>query len=120
MPEGVALIIRYGFDDLHLHRLEAAIVPRNAASRRVAAKLGLREEGTSERFLQINGVFEDHVRYAITVEEWEERRERVRRPARAGAVRLSAGPSRQRGPRIWNDFDEALERRRCRRSVPSR
>jgi ribosomal-protein-alanine N-acetyltransferase len=74
VPEGVALIIRYGFDDLQLHRLEAAIVPRNAASRRVAAKLGLREEGTSERFLQINGVFEDHVRYAITVEEWQERR----------------------------------------------
>ena len=74
VPEGVALIIRYGFDDLHLHRLEAAIVPRNAASRRVAAKLGLREEGTSARFLQINGVFEDHVRYAITVEEWRERR----------------------------------------------
>jgi ribosomal-protein-alanine N-acetyltransferase len=74
VPEGVALVIRYGFDDLHLHRLEAAIVPRNAASRRVAAKLGLREEGTSARFLQINGVFEDHVRYAITVEEWQERR----------------------------------------------
>jgi len=74
VPEGVALIIRYGFDDLHLHRLEAAIVPRNAPSRRVVAKLGLREEGTSERFLQINGVFEDHVRFAITVEEWEERR----------------------------------------------
>jgi ribosomal-protein-alanine N-acetyltransferase len=74
VPEGVALIVRYGFDDLHLHRLEAAIVPRNAPSRRVAAKLRLREEGTSERFLQINGVFEDHVRYAITVEEWQVRR----------------------------------------------
>jgi ribosomal-protein-alanine N-acetyltransferase len=74
VPEGVALIIRYAFDDLHLHRLEAAIVPRNMASRRVASKLGLREEGTSERFLQINGVYEDHVRYAITVEEWNLRR----------------------------------------------
>jgi ribosomal-protein-alanine N-acetyltransferase len=73
----VALILRYGFDDLHLHRLEAAIVPRNAASRRVAAKLGLRDEGTSARFLQINGVYEDHVRYAITVEEWPERRDEV-------------------------------------------
>jgi ribosomal-protein-alanine N-acetyltransferase len=77
VPEGVALIIRYGFDDLHLHRLEAAIVPRNAPSRRVAAKLRLREEGTSARFLQINGVFEDHVRYAITVEEWPDRRDEI-------------------------------------------
>ena len=38
-------------------------------------KLGLREEGIAERFLQIQGVWEDHVRYAITREEWEARRE---------------------------------------------
>ena len=74
MPEGVALILRYAFDELRLHRIEAAIVPRNAASRRVAEKLGLREEGTAERFLQIAGVYEDHVRYAITAEEWQVRR----------------------------------------------
>ncbi len=74
VPEGVALILRYGFVDLGLHRMEAAIVPRNAASRRVVEKLGLREEGTSERFLQIRGVYEDHIRFAITVEEWQERR----------------------------------------------
>ena len=34
VPEGVVLIIRYAFETLRLHRLEAAIVPRNAASRR--------------------------------------------------------------------------------------
>jgi ribosomal-protein-alanine N-acetyltransferase len=73
VPEGVALIMRYGFDDLGLHRLEASIVPRNTASRRVAEKLGLREEGTALRFLQIRGVYEDHVRYAMTAEEWVER-----------------------------------------------
>jgi [ribosomal protein S5]-alanine N-acetyltransferase len=55
--------------------MEAAIVPRNTKSRRVAAKLGLREEGTAVRFLQIQGVWEDHVRYAITREDWDERRQ---------------------------------------------
>jgi ribosomal-protein-alanine N-acetyltransferase len=74
VPEGVALVIRYGFDSLGLHRMEAAIVPRNAKSRRVAAKLGLRDEGVAERFLQIRGVWEDHVRYAITYEDWLHRR----------------------------------------------
>jgi ribosomal-protein-alanine N-acetyltransferase len=69
VPEGVVAALRYGFEVLGLHRLEAAIVPRNAASRRVAEKLELREEGTALRFLQIQGVFEDHVRYAITSEE---------------------------------------------------
>jgi ribosomal-protein-alanine N-acetyltransferase len=73
VPEGVVLMIRHAFEALQLHRLEAAIVPRNTASRRVAEKLGLREEGTALRFLQIQGVYEDHVRYAITIEEWNAR-----------------------------------------------
>jgi ribosomal-protein-alanine N-acetyltransferase len=74
MPEAMAVVLRYAFEELGLHRVEAAIVPRNAASRRVATKLGLREEGLSVRFLQIRGVWEDHVRYAITSEEWSTRK----------------------------------------------
>ncbi|MGQ0803554.1 MAG: GNAT family N-acetyltransferase [Actinomycetota bacterium] len=77
VPEGVAVILRSGFEELGLHRIEAAIVPRNTASRRVMDKLGLREEGLAERFLQIRGVWEDHVRYAITIEEWDERRDDI-------------------------------------------
>jgi ribosomal-protein-alanine N-acetyltransferase len=73
VPEGVVLLMRYAFEVLDLHRLEAAIVPRNTASRRVAEKLGMRDEGTAVRFLQIQGVYEDHVRYAITTEEWRAR-----------------------------------------------
>jgi ribosomal-protein-alanine N-acetyltransferase len=79
IPEGVAVILRYGFEELHLHRIEAAIVPRNGPSRRVAQKLGLRDEGLAERFLQIRGVWEDHVRYAMTSEEWGVRREEITR-----------------------------------------
>jgi ribosomal-protein-alanine N-acetyltransferase len=73
VPEGVAVILRYGFEEIGLHRIEAAIVPRNSASRRVVEKLGMREEGIAERFLQIRGTWEDHVRYAMTLEEWDER-----------------------------------------------
>jgi ribosomal-protein-alanine N-acetyltransferase len=72
VPEGVVLILQYAFESLQLHRLEAAIVPRNVSSRRVAEKLGLRDEGTAMRFLQIQGIYEDHIRYAITAEEWQE------------------------------------------------
>jgi ribosomal-protein-alanine N-acetyltransferase len=74
VPEGVVLLLRYAFEVLNLHRLEAAIVPRNGPSRRVVEKLGLRDEGTSLRFLQIQGVYEDHIRYAITADEWLDRR----------------------------------------------
>jgi ribosomal-protein-alanine N-acetyltransferase len=77
VPEGVVLLMRYAFDEIGLHRLEAAIVPRNTASRRVVEKLALRDEGIALRFLQIQGVFEDHIRYAITEEEWRERRDEL-------------------------------------------
>jgi ribosomal-protein-alanine N-acetyltransferase len=72
MSEAVLVLARHAFDDLRLHRLEICIIPRNQNSRRVMEKLGIREEGTAERFLEINGVWEDHVRYGITVEEWDE------------------------------------------------
>ena len=75
VPEAFVVLCRFAFDDLALHRLQASIIPRNTPSHRVVEKLGLRNEGTAVRYLQINGVWEDHVRYAITAEEWAERRD---------------------------------------------
>ena len=74
-PEALVVLARFAFEDLALHRLQVSIIPRNRASRRVAEKLGLREEGIAVRYLEINGIWEDHVRYALTAEEWAERRE---------------------------------------------
>jgi [ribosomal protein S5]-alanine N-acetyltransferase len=73
-PESVVVILRFAFEDLGLHRLEIAIVPRNRPSRRVVEKLKLREEGVALRYLEIDGRWEDHVRYAMTAEEWSSRR----------------------------------------------
>ena len=39
-----------------------------------STSLELRDEGTAVRYLEINGVWEDHIRYAITAEEWKDRR----------------------------------------------
>ncbi len=75
VPEAFVVLCRFAFEELGLHRLQASIIPRNAPSHRVAAKVGLRNEGTALRYLEINGVWEDHVRYAITSEDWEERRD---------------------------------------------
>jgi ribosomal-protein-alanine N-acetyltransferase len=74
VPEAVVVTLRFAFEILGLHRVEVSIIPRNAASRRVAEKLDLRLEGISERFLEIDGEWEDHVRYAMTTEEWQNRR----------------------------------------------
>lgn len=74
MSEAVLILCRYAFEQATLHRLEICIVPRNHSSRRVVEKLGIREEGFAERFLEINGVWEDHVRYGFTIEEWQQRK----------------------------------------------
>ncbi|MGI8777826.1 MAG: GNAT family N-acetyltransferase [Acidimicrobiales bacterium] len=73
VPEALVAVARFAFEDVRLHRLQVAIIPRNRTSRRVVEKLGLREEGVAVRYLAINGVWEDHLRYAITAEEWAER-----------------------------------------------
>ncbi|MFP5257229.1 MAG: GNAT family N-acetyltransferase [Acidimicrobiia bacterium] len=79
MPEAVVVVLRSAFEELRLHRVQISIIPRNGPSRRVVEKLGIRDEGVALRYLEINGVWEDHVRYAITAEEWEERREELLR-----------------------------------------
>ena len=79
VPEACVLVFGFAFDDLGLHRVQVAIIPRNQASRRVVEKLGLREEGIARGYLEIDGVWEDHIRFAITSDEWLERRERYLR-----------------------------------------
>ncbi len=69
-PESLVLLMRFAFEKLGLHRLQVSIVPRNLASRRVVEKLNLRCEGLSEKYLEIAGTWEDHLRFAITSEEW--------------------------------------------------
>jgi len=77
--EALVLVIRFAFEQVHLHRVQVSIIPRNHRSRRVVEKLKLRDEGIALRYLEINGVWEDHVRYAVTVEEWMERRDELTR-----------------------------------------
>ncbi len=78
IPEAVVTILQFAFETLQLHRIEIAIIPRNTASRRVVEKLELRNEGIAVGFLEINGEWEDHVRYAMTADEWSTRRAELR------------------------------------------
>jgi ribosomal-protein-alanine N-acetyltransferase len=78
MPEALVVVLDYCFETLRLHRVEVNIIPRNIASRRVVEKLGIRCEGVAERYLEIDGAWEDHARYAITVEEWNDKAEDLR------------------------------------------
>ena len=64
------LILAFAFEDAGLHRVQPAIIPRNTASQRLAEKAGFRREGRAARYLNINGVWEDHDIWAMTAEEW--------------------------------------------------
>ncbi|MEO6179661.1 MAG: GNAT family N-acetyltransferase [Devosia sp.] len=73
MSEAVGVLLPFFFDNLGLHRLQAAFLPHNAASRRVLEKNGFREEGYAENYLQIDGRWADHVLFALTRERWDAR-----------------------------------------------
>ena len=68
--EAVRLALEFAFGSARLHRVQAAVLPRNIASRRVLEKAGFCREGRSTKYLQINGVWEDHEMFAITLEDW--------------------------------------------------
>ncbi len=70
MSEGLALVLDQAFTTLDLNRLEANVQPANAASIALIRKLGFRKEGFSPKFLEIDGIWRDHERWAILGEEW--------------------------------------------------
>lgn len=71
MSEAVGACLPFVFDTLDLHRVHAAFLPGNMASRRVLEKNSFVEEGFAEKYLQINGRWEDHVLFGLTRERYE-------------------------------------------------
>jgi [ribosomal protein S5]-alanine N-acetyltransferase len=66
LSEGLGLVLRYAFEQLRLHRLEASIQPGNHASLNLVRRHGFRKEGLSPGLLFIDGAWRDHERWAIT------------------------------------------------------
>lgn len=69
MREALPQVIAYLFDEIGLHRIEANIQPGNAASIALARGAGFRLEGFSPRYLRIDGVWQDHERWALLADE---------------------------------------------------
>jgi len=70
MRAGLALVLDRLFDALRLHRVEANIQPDNEASKRLVRGLGFQLEGYSPKYLKIGGVWRDHERWALLVDDW--------------------------------------------------
>jgi RimJ/RimL family protein N-acetyltransferase len=64
-------VLRFGFNDLGLHRIEAGCAVENAGSIRVLEKSGFLREGRSRKILPIRGNWVDNYTYAILEEDFK-------------------------------------------------
>jgi len=65
MTEAVSLVVGFAFEQLQLRRLEAACLPVNLPSRRLLERSGFRQEGYAKEYLCIDGVWQDHLLFAL-------------------------------------------------------
>jgi len=63
--EAVSMAVRFSFDELKLHRVEAGVMPENVASMRVLEKVGFQKEGIERKGVKINGRWEDHQIFSV-------------------------------------------------------
>jgi len=65
MTRAVAAVVRFSFDVLRLHRLEAACIPTNTPSIALLERNGFQREGFARAYLKINDAWRDHVLLAL-------------------------------------------------------
>lgn len=70
MREALAAVLDYGFNSMHLHRIQAETHPQNLASIGLATRLGFRFEGVHREQAYWNGRFHDLNCYSLLENEW--------------------------------------------------
>jgi len=68
LKEGMA----FYFDVMKLHRIEVNLMPQNTLGIKAVERVGFIKEGISEKYLKINGKWEDHLHYVMLKERYEE------------------------------------------------
>jgi ribosomal-protein-alanine N-acetyltransferase len=71
MPEALVAMIRFGFERMELHRVEANIDPANVASRRVLEKLRFVCEGVKRENWYYEGQYTDTAHYGLLRRDFE-------------------------------------------------
>jgi RimJ/RimL family protein N-acetyltransferase len=68
--EALQALLRYCFEELNLHRIEADVDPRNLASINVLERLGFQREGYLRERWQVGGQIQDALFYGLLRREW--------------------------------------------------
>lgn len=68
--EAAKEVVKYGFEELKLNRIQARHMANNPASGRVMEKIGMSLEGTLRQSIRRFGSFEDYVMYSILQNEY--------------------------------------------------
>jgi RimJ/RimL family protein N-acetyltransferase len=71
--EAAEEMLRFGFDELGLHRIWSWCIADNTGSRRVLERLGMRYEGQQRQHEYFKGRWWDHRLYGLLADEWRAR-----------------------------------------------
>ena len=67
------MIIKYGFEQLNLHRISSGAFSFNERSIKMHLKLGFKEEGRHREVVFKNGAYHDEVMFGLLRDEWQKR-----------------------------------------------
>lgn len=73
VTEAAKEIIKFGFENMRLNRIEAHCVDKNIASERIMQKIGMQYEGRLRDFRKFKGKFFDFKMYSILKKEWDKK-----------------------------------------------
>lgn len=68
--EAISLLLRYGFDELNLHRIHLTVFEYNERGIALYEKLGFRREGVFREFMRRDGRRYDMYLYGLLRSEW--------------------------------------------------
>jgi ribosomal-protein-alanine N-acetyltransferase len=74
MTEAIPFVLKYGFTQMNLHRIDAKIASWNIASTKLIVKNGFQKEGTLREDYFFNGEHQDSDCYSLLKHEWEKRK----------------------------------------------
>jgi ribosomal-protein-alanine N-acetyltransferase len=70
MPEALRALLRYGFQEMELNRVEATTHTENLRSQRVLEKLGFQREGLLREYYCRDGIYNDQVLFSLLKRDW--------------------------------------------------